>query len=212
MIPPVDGTGRHTYHVRKCLSSYVVFFTQILDGGKRKGRKVTCGASGVREVKRAVGDKGNGFLNRFRRFGMGVFRDDVFRVSPQRQFFAGFGRQNLNDLFAEVIEKAESEVGFHGNGAAVLAFVFPRADGAFAVPRQFSEPELREADGISNAPDFFGVVGGQDVGGFAQTVNKFTEGRDSIRADGGKGTAGGFARHDQGLREKKNLDLCVLNH
>ena len=95
-----------------------------------------------------------------------------------------------------MIEKAESEVGFHGNGAAVLVFVFPRADGAFTVPRQFSEPELREADGISNAPDFFGVVGAQDAGVFAQTVNEFTESRDSIRGDGGKGTAGGFARHN----------------
>ena len=92
-----------------------------------------------------------------------------------------------------MIEKAESEVGLHGNGAAVLAFVFPRADGAFAVPRQFSEPGLREADGISDPSDFFGVIGAQDVGVFAQTVNEFTEGmiKDS---------------------EEKTLDLCVLNH
>ena len=72
-------------------------------------------------------------------------------------------------------------------------------------PYPVNFPSPREADGISDPSDFFGVVGAQDAGVFAQTVYEFTEGRDSIRGDGGKRAAGGFARHDQGLREKRTL-------
>ena len=180
------------------------------DVGGRQRCRIACRTFCLGDGMRRLRHEGRRSFDRFRRFGMCIFRDEGFGVAPHQQFFTGFGGKKGNDLFAKVIEDDEPEIGSHGNGGLFGSLAFPSTHGAFRVSGQLAEFNLRETNGFSDAADFFGVIGGEDVGIFAQAVNEFAEGCDPVKGGGEASAFGGLGKHDEVFLERMRKTLLML--